>query len=495
MTGRVGSKSAARLFHSGRPACAGINFSSVISKVENDTDKSRLINLQKVHENAKAALLGVAEKPETIDWSAWSSSISDAKTVAEIKAAYDGMALPSADDTELVEHPAWDVAEFEKLSASLELQNVETAAELTKLGSYMKYLENLPPVNEMTVDDVLGNNADLDYKIQRQMNELELFNVDTPERSVTYAQEDDDPRKRLDPEFPDSELMEHINAPARALATDILADTAMSAEIAKLGVDAPAFGEAIEGLLCQSPLVDNTAAEPVLDFSDRPAMLPAMFAAKFADVTEEAQAGVTGVFSTLINEHVSGAAKAAAAAKEAAVASAAAVVIASGPTLAGNVAAFAGADAAKWAPLAAKLLNVQSGLDELLAAAPEEVSGAMNSFVAKPTAESARSLAAAYSLTVSDVELVGRMVELLEAHVIQSTLYTDAALQAALAGVFSSDAEQAAAYAKWWPMPDSDTSTATTLVAPFDNVAECAASDAAFVKTKTIVTKAMMAIQ
>lgn len=493
---QVARVSGARAFHASGTRAAAINFQSVVAKVSGDADKSRLMNLQKIHEGAKGELMGVKGSAEAIDWAAWSSSISDSAVVDEIKKAYESVSLPKDSETELVSHPAWDNAEFEKLSASLELENEASSAEIKKLGGYMKYLDNLPPVSEMTVEDVLGNNADLDYKIQRQMNELELHNVDTPERSVAYTAPDPDVRKRPDPIFPDSELVDHVNAPARALAADVLADPAMAAAVGKLfpdGEEAAAFGLAVEGLLCQAPLVDGAAEHPVLDFAASPAGLAAVFDAKFPDVTEEAQADVSAVFSGLIEEAVLGAAKAAAAAKESAVSAAASDILASAPKLAGSTAVFGGADAAKWAPLAAKLLNVQSGADELLAGT--ELAGDFAAFVGKPTATGARSLAAAYSVANDDVEQVGAMVELLEAHVIQNTLYTDTKLKASLGAVFGSEAEQAAAYKKWWPQADTDTANAVAVVSPFDNVAASAASDAAFVKVKTIVTKTLIAIE
>lgn len=52
-----------RGFHSTPAAGANINFSATISKVSNDADRVRLINLQKVHDGA---LLGVADSAEAI---------------------------------------------------------------------------------------------------------------------------------------------------------------------------------------------------------------------------------------------------------------------------------------------------------------------------------------------------------------------------------------------------------------------------------------------
>ena len=255
--------------------------------------------------------------------------------------------------------------------------------------------------------------------------------------------------------------------------------------------DAEKFGLAVEGLLCQAPLADPTAEAAVLDFSA--VALSPMFDAQFPDVTEEAQAEVCAAFDGLITEATAGAAMAAAAAKEEAVASAAADVLASAPKLGGTTAAFGGAAAATWLPLAAKLLNVQSGADELLEGT--ELAADFAAFVAKPTAAGARSLAAAYSVEVSDVDSVGKMVELLEAHVIQSTLYSNAKLKKELAAVFSGEAEMAAAFAKWWPELDTPTANAVAIVAPFDCVAAGAESDAAFVKVKTIVTRTLIAIE
>ena len=57
----LGAISGVRAIHCTPAAGANINFSSVISKVSNDNDKARLQNLQKVHDTAKAGLLGVKE--------------------------------------------------------------------------------------------------------------------------------------------------------------------------------------------------------------------------------------------------------------------------------------------------------------------------------------------------------------------------------------------------------------------------------------------------
>ena len=173
---RVGSLAVrgTRGLHSTAPAGAGISFANVVSKVTNETDKLRLQNLQKVHDDAKVALGDVSGEPEAIDFASWSANIGDQAVVAEIKAALDAVSLPDAGDTTMVEHPAWDQAEFQKLAASLNLQNEETAADLKKLQAYSKYLGNLPPVSEMTVEDVLGKNSDLDYSVQRQMDEIEV---------------------------------------------------------------------------------------------------------------------------------------------------------------------------------------------------------------------------------------------------------------------------------------------------------------------------------
>ena len=66
-----------RGFHSTPAAGANINFSATISKVSNDADKVRLINLQKVHDGAKGALLGVADSAEAIDFKEWGAKITD----------------------------------------------------------------------------------------------------------------------------------------------------------------------------------------------------------------------------------------------------------------------------------------------------------------------------------------------------------------------------------------------------------------------------------
>ena len=173
---RVGSLAVrgTRGLHSTAPAGAGISFANVVSKVTNETDKLRLQNLQKVHDDAKVALGDVSGEAEAIDFASWSANIGDQAVVAEITAALDAVSLPDAGDTTMVEHPAWDQAEFQKLAASLNLQNEETAADLKKLQAYSKYLGNLPPVSEMTVEDVLGKNSDLDYSVQRQMDEIEV---------------------------------------------------------------------------------------------------------------------------------------------------------------------------------------------------------------------------------------------------------------------------------------------------------------------------------
>ena len=69
-------------------------------------------------------------------------------------------------------------------------------------------------------------------------------------RSVSYEPELD-PRKKIDPIFPSSDVVELINAPARALAADILADKAFSAAVSKVfsGEEADKFAEAtFEGI-------------------------------------------------------------------------------------------------------------------------------------------------------------------------------------------------------------------------------------------------------
>ena len=173
---RVGARAVrgARGFHCTPHASAAISFQSVISKVSNEADRARLINLQKVHDTAKGAMHGVKESAEPIDFAEWSAKIGDAAVVGEIKAAYDAVTLPAASDTTMVDHPAWDQNEFAKLSASLGLQNEEIAADLKKLKAYQQYLKTMPAVSEMTVEDVLGKNAALDYQVQRQMDELEV---------------------------------------------------------------------------------------------------------------------------------------------------------------------------------------------------------------------------------------------------------------------------------------------------------------------------------
>jgi hypothetical protein len=86
------------------------------------------------------------------------------------------------------------------------------------------------------------------------------------------------------------------------------------------------------------------------------------------------------------------------------------------------------------------------------------------------------------------------MVELLEALVIQSALYSDAGLKAQLAAVFPNADAQAKAYAKWWPASGDAATDAVAICSPFDVVAASAMADADFVKTKAIVTKHMMGI-
>jgi hypothetical protein len=164
----------ARGFHCTPAASASISFNSVISKVTNDADKARLVSLQKVHDTAKGAMMGVKDSAETIDFAEWSAKIGDTATVSEIKAAFEAVTLPSASETTMVDHPAWDQAEFAKLSASLALQNEETSADLKKLKAYSAYLKSMPAVSEMTVEDVLGKNSALDYQVQRQMDEIEV---------------------------------------------------------------------------------------------------------------------------------------------------------------------------------------------------------------------------------------------------------------------------------------------------------------------------------
>jgi len=393
--------------------------------------------------------------------------------------------LPSASDTTMVDHPAWDQNEFAKLSASLGLQNEETAADLSKLKAYQQYLKDMPAVSEMTVEDVLGKNSALDYQVQRQMDEMELYNVVTPERGVSYTPTLD-PRKKEDPIFPDSDVVELINAPARALAADI--NTAIAGEVGKVfsGDDVEKFQQAVEGTLCQAPLVDPTSPSPELDFSGTPAVLEQVFAEKFPDVDGSA---IVAAFAAEIDEVANGAAAAAAAAKAEKVSSAAAVC--AGMT--GTTAVFAGADAAKWMAEASKLTCVGAGADELLAPYPA-VAAQFSKFVAKPTAKAAKDMAIAYSAECDDVEAVGTMVELLEALVIQSALYSDAGLKAELAAVFPSEAAQAKAYASWWPASGDAATDAVAICSPFDVVADSALSDADFVKTKAIVTKHMMAI-
>ena len=82
---------------------------------------------------------------------------------------------------------------------------------------------------------------------------VQLHNVEEPTvgRTANYSVETD-PRKKADPVFPDSDVVELINAPARALAADVLASEAFAAEVAKVFPDSTAFGQAVEGLLCQA---------------------------------------------------------------------------------------------------------------------------------------------------------------------------------------------------------------------------------------------------
>ena len=306
-------------------------------------------------------------------------------------------------------------------------------------------------------------------------------------RSVSYEPELD-PRKKIDPIFPSSDVVELINAPARALAADILADKAFSAAVSKVfsGEEADKFAEAVEGVLCQAPLADPNAPEPELDFSGCPDVLVQVFEEKFPEADG---AAIVAAFSAQIDEVANGAAAAAAAEMEAKVASAAAVCA----DMPGTTAVFAGDDAAKWQATAASLLSVSSGAEDLVAGHPE-IGAALAKFTAKPTAKGAKDLAIAYSNVCDDVEAVGTMVELLEGLVIQATLYSDDALKKELASVFPSKAAQAKAYAKWWPASDNAGANAMAVVAPFDHVDGSAASDAAFVETKAIVTKYMIAI-
>lgn len=304
-------------------------------------------------------------------------------------------------------------------------------------------------------------------------------------RAVSYVPELD-PRKKQDPIFPDSDVIELINAPARELAAEL--NSKLAAEVAKVfsGEGVEKFEQALEGTLCQAPLVDPTAPNPVLDFSGTPDVLEQVFAEKFPEVDGSA---ICAAFAAQIDEVANGAAAAAAAEKAALVASAASVC----DGMKGTTAVFAAADSAKWMAAASTLTCVAAGADALVAANPE-VGAAFSKFAAKPTAKGAKDLAIEYSLVCDDVESVGTMVELLEALVIQSALYSDAGLKAELAAVFPSEAAQQAAYAKWWPVSGDSSTDAVAICSPFDVVDSSAHADAAFVKTKTIVTKHMIGI-
>ena len=91
-------------------ATTAINFASVVGKVENENDRARLLNLQKVHDTAKSSLLGVNDTADAIDFAEWGAKVSDAGLVSEIKGAYEAVSLPAASDTTMVDHPAWDLS-------------------------------------------------------------------------------------------------------------------------------------------------------------------------------------------------------------------------------------------------------------------------------------------------------------------------------------------------------------------------------------------------
>ena len=134
----------------------------------------RLLGLQKGHESAKGELNKVAASSEAIDWAYFNGAIGQDDVVAEIKSAFDSVKLPDAKDTTLVEHPAWDADEFDKLALALQGENAEIASKSAKLTAYLGYMDNLPAVTEMTVDDVLSKDATLDEKIHRELNSLEV---------------------------------------------------------------------------------------------------------------------------------------------------------------------------------------------------------------------------------------------------------------------------------------------------------------------------------
>ena len=232
-------------------------------------------------------------------------------------------------------------------------------------------------------------------------------------------------------------------------------------------------------------------AEPELDFSGCGDTLATVFDLKFSDVSEEARASVIAAFEAIVSASTAGAAVEEAAAKAAATDAAASDILASAPKAA-NAAVFAEANSAEWHKFTAKLLNVQSGAADLLAAAGDseaEISAMLDAFTSSPSADGARKLAAAYSLACSDVESTEGMVTLIEAHVIQGALFTDSALKAKMAAVFASEAEQKAAYAAWWPE-----ASPSAMIAPFDNVSAAASSDTAFAKTQSIVSQHMLSI-
>jgi len=470
---------------------AAINFSGLVGKVDNDADKMRLLGLQKTHETSKSAL-NVKGSVETIDWAKWGADIKDQSVVAEIQAAFESVSLPDTSDTTTVEHPAWDADEFDRLAAAMDLENEEIASKSSKLTAYLQYMDDLPPVTEMTVEDVLSKDASLDDKIQRELNELELHNVVIPgERAVSHTPETD-PRKKLDPLFPNTNIIEAINAPARALASEILGSTDMVQAIAQSGVDADAFGEAVEGLLCQAPLLDDSAVAPELDFSSSSNVLREVIGAQFSDLSEEATDSLVAVFDEHVAANASGDAEALQEAQAEAVASVSSSILSGAPSGATTTAVFLEANSGEWYGVASSLLNVEKGLDGILAAAGDE-SAAIGSMVESfdGSADGARNIAAAYSLACSDSAQTEAMVNLLEAHVIQGALFNDAGLKEQLASVFSSEEEQKAAYAAWWPANGG----AVAISSPFDNVSEAAAADPKFGLTKATVQKHMLSIE
>jgi len=209
-------------------------------------------------------------------------------------------------------------------------------------------------------------------------------------------------------------------------------------------------------------------------------------------LSEEATDSLVAVFDEHVAANASGDAEALQEAQAEAVASVSSSILSGAPSGATTTAVFLEANSGEWYGVASSLLNVEKGLDGILAAAGDE-SAAIGSMVESfdGSADGARNIAAAYSLACSDSAQTEAMVNLLEAHVIQGALFNDAGLKEQLASVFSSEEEQKAAYAAWWPANGG----AVAISSPFDNVSEAAAADPKFGLTKATVQKHMLSIE